>query len=160
MGKLCAEPSDRSSTEQKSEPGPSSRRFTSYSRCRCCTAMSSPGITRSGLVAKIAAANESAGEKTWELLRSRTALVLNIGWPGGQTASTRKPALANATASRAVGYHLYVVATSAVGFTSADLSNRNRYLPTNLAYASRWNPEYSGLKIDRTGTRYLNSDKS
>ena len=39
----------------KIRPAPSSLRFTSYKRCRCCTAMSSPGITRSGLVAKIAA---------------------------------------------------------------------------------------------------------
>jgi len=67
-------------------------------------------------VAAIASTNDLNGAKPRYGQIWPTARVLPSGWRGGQTASTVKPACARATASRAVGNHLEVVATSTVGF--------------------------------------------
>src|SRR5437870_2608431 len=77
---------------------------------------------RCGLVAAIASTNDLNGAKPRYGQIWPTARVLPSGWRDGQTASTVKPAFARATASRAVGNHLEVVATRTVGFMRAQAS--------------------------------------
>jgi len=72
---------------------------------------------RSGSALEMALLNDRNGDSPLYVCSFRPNLIFPSGWPGGQTTSTVHPALANAIASRAVGYQRNVVATKTLGFT-------------------------------------------
>src|SRR5271157_776112 len=116
IAKFSGAPRERSINAQIAAPGFPALEFCSYRPCRCDVAKSSPETSKSGFVAVMAERIDFNGASPRYTKVCLTTGVLVMGWPGGQTACTAQPALARATARRAVGNHREVVTIRTAGF--------------------------------------------